>query len=128
VRLAGGIRNDRPVWNAISRVLFRILTILVAIPVTKVVRRMVHTAWRAARPNNPPRNPWRHDTRVIDAMTWALIVASGRAVRRVFTAKASAELWRAVMGTEPPGTRLQGAPAEAQAAVSPLPVASDRSS
>ena len=95
----------RPVWNAISKILFRFLTALVAIPVTRVTRRMVKTAWRAARPDNPPRNPWRHDTRVLDAMTWALIVAAGRGIRRVFTAKMSAELWRAVIGTEPPPTK-----------------------
>jgi Protein of unknown function (DUF4235) len=95
----------RPVWNAISKVVYRILTALVAIPVTSMTRRMVKTAWRAARPDNPPRNPWRHDTRVVDAMTWAFIVAAGRGVRRVFTAKVSAELWRAAIGTEPPPTK-----------------------
>ena len=31
----------RPVWNAISKILFRFLTALVAIPVTRVTRRMV---------------------------------------------------------------------------------------
>jgi hypothetical protein len=95
----------RPVWTAISKILFRFLTAFVAIPVTRATRQMVKTAWRAARPDNPPRNPWRHDTRVIDAMTWAFIVAAGRAVRRVFTAKVSAELWRAVIGTQPPPTK-----------------------
>ena len=120
----------RPVCNAISKVLFRFLTTLVGIPVTRVTRRMVNTAWRAARPDNPPRNPWRHDTRVIDALTWAFIVAAGRGVRRVYTAKVSAELWRAVIGTEPPPTKntrtRKGA--EQQDAISPLLAPSDRSS
>jgi uncharacterized protein DUF4235 len=117
------------VWNVISRVLFRILMVLVAIPVTAAVRRMVNMAWRAARPNDPPHNPFRHDTRVIDAMSWALIVGGGRAARRIFTVKASAELWRAVMGTEPPVTRPMAAEAqEEKGAITPLSAASDRSS
>ncbi|HEX2307277.1 MAG TPA: DUF4235 domain-containing protein [Jatrophihabitantaceae bacterium] len=89
-------------WNAISKVMYRILTVLVAIPVTRAVSRMVTLAWRAARPQNPQHNAWRHDTRIIDAITWSMIVGAGRATRRLVTTKASAELWRAVIGTEPP--------------------------
>ena len=114
-------------WNAISKVMYRILAILVAIPVSGAIRRLTHTAWRAARPDNPPHNPWRRDTRFADAVAWAAIIGAGRAATRLVTTKTAAEVWRAVIGTEPPGTPKAQAE-NPKDPISPLPAATDRSS
>jgi Protein of unknown function (DUF4235) len=117
------------VWNAISKVMYRMLTLLIAIPVAKAMNRLINAAWRAARPDNPPHNPKRHNTRFIDAVTWSAITGVGWAATKLVTSKATAEMWRAAIGTEPPGTPPK--PTQAQdekGPISPLPVASDRSS
>jgi Protein of unknown function (DUF4235) len=116
------------VWNAISKVMYRTLALLVAIPVAKAMNRLVSMAWRAARPDNPPHNPKRHDTRFADAVTWSAITGVGWAATKLVTSKATAEVWRAAIGTEPPGTQPRAGSQEEKGPISPLPVASDRSS
>jgi Protein of unknown function (DUF4235) len=117
------------VWNAISKVMYRILLLLVAIPVAKAMNRLINMAWRAARPDNPPHNPKRRNTRFADAVAWSAITGVGWATTKLVTSKATAEVWRVVIGTEPPGTPPPTAKAqEEKGPISPLPVASDRSS
>jgi hypothetical protein len=117
------------VWNALSKVMYRTLVLLVAIPVAKAMNRLVNMAWRAARPDNPPHNPKRPNTRFADAVTWSAITGVGWAATKLVTSRASAELWRAAIGTEPPGTPPKAARAqEEKGPISPLPAASDRSS
>ena len=114
-------------WDAISRAMYRMLAVLVWIPVTKAMRRVVHMAWRAARPANPPHNPKRPETRFADALIWSAITGVSWGMARLVSSKATAEVWRAVIGTEPPGTKPKRAP-EVPEAISPPPAASDRSS
>jgi membrane protein required for beta-lactamase induction len=116
------------VWNVISKVLYKVLTLLVAIPVAKLVSRLVAKAWQAARPEDPQHDPKRHDTKIADALTWAALAGVGTAASKVLTSKGAAELWRASIGTEPPAKKSKKKKqADEKAAVSPLTAARDKS-
>lgn len=116
------------VWNVISKLLFKVMRILVAIPVAKAVSRLVDKSWQAARPRDPQHDPKRHDTKIADALTWAAITGVGAAATKVITSKGAAEMWRVVIGTEPPAKKKKEKQADEKDAISPLSAASDRSS
>ena len=43
--------------DAAGKIVLKILTIAISIPVTRAVAKVVERAWLAARPDNPPRKP-----------------------------------------------------------------------
>ncbi|MDQ6938041.1 MAG: DUF4235 domain-containing protein [Actinomycetota bacterium] len=90
-------------WTLLSKLLYRILSILVAIPVGRAISRLVEHAWTAARPDHPPRDPKRAETSWRDAITWAVISGVGVALRKLVATKGTAGAWRAIVGTPPPG-------------------------
>ncbi len=98
-------------WNLISKVLYRVLAVAVAIPVGRAVKKLIEHAWTAARPGDPPKDPKKVDTGWPDAITWAAISGVGSAAGALLTAKGTAGLWRAVFGVDPPGQKT-GAAAE----------------
>lgn len=116
------------VWNVIAKFLYRILSILLAIPVAKAVSRLVDKAWLAARPRDPQHDPKRNDTKLADAVAWAAITAAGATTAKLVTTKGAAEVWRLVIGTEPPTKKSKKKHKDEKDAVSPLSAASDRSS
>lgn len=90
-------------WNVISKLLYRVLTLLLYFPIARLVRTAAQHVWVAARPGDPPKDPKKADTSWADALTWALISGVGTAVGRLITTKGAAGAWRAIIGTEPPG-------------------------
>ena len=95
--------DDEAVWNFISKILFRVLSFVVAIPVGRAVSKLVEKAWTAARPGDPPKDPKKADTSWGDAITWAAISGIGVAMSKLVTTKGAAGAWKAVVGTPPPG-------------------------
>jgi Protein of unknown function (DUF4235) len=93
----------REVWNLTSKILYRLLSLAIAIPTGRAVSKLVERAWVAARPQDPPKNPKKADTTWSDALTWAAIAGVGTALSKLLTAKGAAGLWKAVIGTAPPG-------------------------
>ena len=88
--------------TAISKILYRILSILLAIPISRLVKKLVLHAWAAARPNDPPKDPKKVDVGWLDAIIWAVISGVGTALAKLLSTKGAAGTWRAIIGTEPP--------------------------
>jgi hypothetical protein len=87
----------------IGKLLYRILSIIIAIPIGRAVSKLAEQAWVAARPNDPPKDPRKADTGWADALTWAVITGISAALSKLLTSKGAAGAWRAIIGTDPPG-------------------------
>jgi hypothetical protein len=87
----------------ISKLVYRVLTILLAIPISRAIKKLIAQAWMAARPEDPPRDPKKADVGWTDAIVWAVISGAGAALGKLLTSKGAAGTWRAIIGTEPPG-------------------------
>lgn len=90
--------------NTVEKLVLRVLTILISIPIAKAVRKAIDGAWQAARPDNPPRLSSDTTVRATDAITWAALSAAGIVAGELLTRAATETAYRAVMGTEPPVT------------------------
>lgn len=88
--------------TAISKLLYRVLSLVVAIPISRIIKKLVLKAWAAARPNDPPRDPKKADVGWLDAIIWAVISGVGTALAKLISTKGAAGTWRAMIGTEPP--------------------------
>lgn len=80
----------------------KIMTILVGIPVGRVTKKAVERVWQSARPGDVPRRPSQPGVRWSDAIGWAALSAVGVAIADLVTRKGAEEVWRTVLGTEPP--------------------------
>jgi Protein of unknown function (DUF4235) len=88
--------------NLVDKLGWKVVTILVSIPVGIGVRKGVEHLWRSARPNDPPRSPSDPDASWGDAIGWAALSAAGVAAAQLVTTKGASSVWRKVMGTPPP--------------------------
>jgi hypothetical protein len=88
--------------NVVDKLGWKLVTILVSIPVGIGVRKGVENLWRTARPNNPPRAPNDPDASWMDAVGWAALSGAGVAAAQLVTTKGAGSVWRKVMGTPPP--------------------------
>ncbi len=89
--------------NFAAKLLYRVLTVALSVPIAKVIRALTNKAWVAARPNDPPKDPKKADVGWSDALIWAAIAGVGTALAKVLSTKGAAGTWRAIVGTEPPG-------------------------
>ena len=94
---------------------WRIVTIVVGIPVGILTKKGVERAWAAARPGDPPRKAKDPEARWGDVLGWAALSAVGVAVAELLTTKGAAKVWRSLVGTEPPGTASEDEPAKDEA-------------
>jgi hypothetical protein len=85
-----------------SRIAFKLVGAVVAIPVSKVITKATTKAWSAARPNDPPVNPKEVDTNWQDALIWAGLTGVGAAVAQLLTTKGADTVWRAMTGKPSP--------------------------
>lgn len=91
--------------NPAARLVMKGFSIAVGIPVGIATKRLVEEVWSIARPADPPRKP--NDSGVIwrDAITWAALSAVGIVVAELVTRKGAEEVWRTLIGTEPPAPK-----------------------
>lgn len=89
--------------NFMSKIGWKIVTLLFAIPIAKLTTKLTEKVWLALRPNDPPRDPAKSTTSWPDAIAWALVSAIGLAVGRLLAARSAAKAWRTVFGEDPPG-------------------------
>ncbi len=96
-----------------SRIAFRIISSLLAIPIGKAISKATGAAWTKARPDDPPHNPKEVQTSWVDALTFALITGLGAAIAQLVTTKGADTLWRAMTGRPAPRPKLpKGAAAQ----------------
>jgi hypothetical protein len=90
--------------SVVDKAGWRIVTVIVGIPVGILTKKGVERAWAAARPGDPPRKAKDPAARWGDVLGWAALSAVGVAVAELVTAKGAATVWRSLVGAEPPGT------------------------
>ncbi len=90
--------------NTVEKLVLRVLTLIISIPIAKAVRKAIDGVWQAARPDDPPRLAGDNRVRASDAIAWAALSAAGIVAGELLTRAASETAYRAVMGTEPPVT------------------------
>jgi hypothetical protein len=84
-----------------AKITMKIMTIAVGIPVGIATRKMVEKIWVAAGPDRP-RSASDDGVQWTDAIAWAALTGVGMAVADLATRKGAGEVWRTVIGTEPP--------------------------
>jgi uncharacterized protein DUF4235 len=85
-----------------EKVTMKLMTVVVGIPVAKATKKLVEGAWHAARPADAPRRPNERGVRWADAVGWAALSAAGVVLADLLTRKGAEEVWRTIIGTEPP--------------------------
>jgi Protein of unknown function (DUF4235) len=88
--------------DAAGKIVFRILTIAISIPVTRAVAKIIERAWLAAHPDDPPRTPTEAEVRWADALAWAALSAAGIVVAKLITRRGAESAYRVVLGAPPP--------------------------
>lgn len=101
--------------NIAGKLGWKVVTLIFAVPISILVRKVIEKAWTRARPNDPPRDPASPGTTWIDALAWAAVSGVGVAAGRVLASRGAAKAWRGLTGTEPPGTQTQAEAASAAA-------------
>jgi hypothetical protein len=111
--------------NAAGKITMKIMTIAVGIPVGIATKRLVNGAWNMARTEDTPRKPAERDVRWGDAIGWAALSGVGVVVADLVTRRGAEELWRTLVGGEPParpGTKAQKKQERAQRKAFDVPV------
>jgi hypothetical protein len=85
-----------------EKVTMKLMTVVVGIPVARVTKKAVEGAWRAARSPDTPRRPNERGVRWSDAVGWAALSAAGVVLTDLLTRRGAEEVWRTLIGTEPP--------------------------
>ncbi|MBV9594386.1 MAG: DUF4235 domain-containing protein [Actinobacteria bacterium] len=91
--------------NPAGTAAFKLISLAVRIPVGIATRKAVEKVWLGIRPGDPSHDPRDPDASWGDAIGWALVSALGVAVAELVTTKGASEVWRTVVGTEPPSKR-----------------------
>jgi hypothetical protein len=98
--------------NPGGKLVFKLVSVAVGIPVGIAVRKGIEKAWLAARPNDPPRQASDPSASWGDALGWAALSAAGVAVGELVRYKGAATLYRGLTGSEPPPSKKTQAPAK----------------
>jgi hypothetical protein len=88
--------------NVAGRLTMKIMTVVVSIPVGIATKKVVEKVWATARPVDAPRKPGERGVKWGDAVGWAALSAVGIVVTNLVARKGAEELWRTVVGGEPP--------------------------
>jgi hypothetical protein len=102
--------------SAAGKIGIKLISIAIGIPVSIATRKLIESAWHAARPEDPPRRPHEQGVRWVDAVAWGVVSAAGVVVADLVTRRGAEVTYRAITGNEPPPAK-QGK-AEKKAAAS----------
>jgi len=87
----------------VGRMGWRLTAAAFAVPTGIAARKALDAAWRAARHNDPPRNPAAPGTAWAEALAWAAVSGMSIAAARLIAARGAAAAWKSVTGKLPPG-------------------------
>jgi hypothetical protein len=85
-----------------GRMAFNLTATLLAIPVGRAVQKAATSTWASLRPDNPPTDPKKVETKPHDALIFAGISGVSAALTSLVATKGADTVWRAVTGTPPP--------------------------
>lgn len=95
--------------NVAGRLTMKIMTIVVTIPVGIATKAVVVRAWSLVRPADAPRKPGEEGVKWGDAVGWASLSAAGLVVTNLAARKGAEEMWRTLIGGDPPPRALSRA-------------------
>jgi hypothetical protein len=84
------------------KIVMKLISFGVGIPVGIATKRVVEGTWQATRGAEAPRKPSDPGVRWGDAIAWAALSAAGIVAAELATRRGAEEVWRRVIGTEPP--------------------------
>jgi hypothetical protein len=87
--------------NTGGKISMKVLTIAVGIPVGILTRKLVERVWIAAGPERP-RTASESGVQWTDAIAWAALTAVGMTIADLATRKGAEEVYRTLLGSEPP--------------------------
>jgi hypothetical protein len=111
--------------NVAGKLTMKIITVAVGIPVGIATKKVVNGIWSTARSDDTPRKPAERGVQWSDAIGWAALSAVGVVVADLVTRKGAEEVWRTVLGGEPParpGTKAEKKAEKAQRKAFDVPV------
>jgi hypothetical protein len=88
--------------NVAGKIVMKLLTVAVGIPVGIATKKAIEQTWASARSEDTPRKPSQPGVRWSDAIAWAALSAAGAVLANLLTRRGAEEVWRTVIGTEPP--------------------------
>ena len=88
--------------NVAGKLGMKLMTVAVGIPIGIATKKAVEGTWQLARPHNPPRKPTDHGVWWGDALAWGALSAIGIVAADLLTRRGAEEVWRTLIGTEPP--------------------------
>jgi hypothetical protein len=89
--------------SPVGKIGWKIMALAFAVPTGIAVRKSLDAAWRAARHNDPPRNPAAPGTDWGEALAWAAVSGVAVAAARLAAARGAAATWKSLTGQLPPG-------------------------
>jgi hypothetical protein len=89
--------------NLGAKVTMKLLTIAIGIPIGIATKKVVEKVWVAAGPDRP-RTAGDETVQWADAIAWAALTAVGMAAADVATRKGAEEVYRTLLGKEPPAS------------------------
>jgi hypothetical protein len=87
----------------VGKLIYRVLGIAFAIPISMVLKKALDTAWRNTQGDEPPRNPKAPDARLTDVLAWAGLSALALAVGQFAASRVAAAAYRGLTGRHAPG-------------------------
>jgi Protein of unknown function (DUF4235) len=91
------------VAGAAGKIGWKLVALAFAVPAGVAARKALEVGWRAARHDNPPRNPAAPGTTWVEALAWAAVSGIAIAAARVLAARGAAATWKSLTGSLPPG-------------------------
>lgn len=88
-----------------GRLIYRVLGVAFAVPVSYAVRRGLRATWRRSRGSEPPAQPGAPGTDWREAVVWAAASAAGITVGELVANRGAARVYRALTGSNPPGPK-----------------------
>jgi hypothetical protein len=88
--------------RAAGKIGMKLLTIAVGIPVGIVTKKLVDRVFVTVRPDAEGRAPSDPGVRWSDALSWAAISSVGIVATELLSRRGAEEVWRTIVGTEPP--------------------------
>ena len=86
-----------------SKVTMKLVTMAIGIPIGIVTKNVIEKIWVAAGADRP-RTAADDGVQWADAIAWAALTGIGMAVADLATRKGAAEVYRTLLGKEPPAT------------------------
>jgi hypothetical protein len=110
--------------NVAGKLVMRVLTVVLGIPIGIATKKLVARAWVALRPHDPAHDVKDRNAFWADTMGYAALAAAGSAGAKLLTRRGAEQTYRVLLGVEPPPpppTKAQKRLAEAEENAGPAP-------